>query len=263
MSDGALVAGEKPPRLLHFRVSHYNEKVRWALDFKRWPHRRKALVPGFHLAGVRLRTGQSKTPVLELGGARVVGSARIIDELERLRPDPPLYPADPEQRARALALQSWFDDEVAPAVRRVFWSYYIDDAGACSRMASNGASGPARVAFRALFPLMRPLFRRNLGLDRERLDAARAGLEGIFDRLESEIGPHGYLVGDRFGLADLVGAAIMAAIVRPPEFSYPLPQPLPDELVALHEGLSARRGYQWVRETYARHRGTSAEIQPS
>ncbi len=263
MTDGELVAGEKPPRLLHFRVSHYNEKVRWALDFKRWPHLRKALVPGFHLAPLRLRTGQSKTPVLEMGGARLVGSAHIIDELERLRPDPPLYPADPDQRARALSLQSWFDDQVAPALRRLFWATYIDDTGACSRMATAGASRPARVAFRALFPLLRPAFRRNMGIDRDRLAAARAGLDGIFDRLEAEIGPQGYLVGDRFGLADLVGAAIMSAIVRPPQFSYPLPEPLPEELVALREELSTRRGYQWVMETYARHRGPSAEIQPS
>jgi glutathione S-transferase len=262
MTDGELVVGDAP-RLLHFRVSHYNEKVRWALDHKRWPHRRKALVPGFHLAGVRLRTGQNKTPVLEMSGQRLVGSAHIIDELERLRPDPPLYPADEQGRARALALQSWFDDEVAPALRRLFWSTYIDDAGACCRMATAGASRPARVAFRTLFPLLRPAFRRNLGLDRERLEAARAGLDGIFARLEGEIGPTGYLVGDRFGVADLAAAAIMSAIVRPPQFSYPLPEPLPEPLVALREGLAGRRGYQWVMETYARHRGPSAEIPPS
>jgi glutathione S-transferase len=263
MSESELVAGDHVPRLLHFRVSHYNEKVRWALDYKRWPHRRKALVPGFHLAGVRLRTGQNKTPVLEMSGQRLVGSAHIIEELERLRPDPPLYPEAQHDRKRALSLQSWFDDEVAPTVRRIFWSTYIDDAGACSRMATNGASGPARFAFRALFPLLRPAFRKNIGLDREKLEAARAALDGIFARLESEIGPKGYLIGDRFGLADLVAAAIMSAIVRPPQFSYPLPEPLPEPLVALRESLAGRRGYQWVMETYARHRGPSAEVAAS
>jgi glutathione S-transferase len=144
-----------------------------------------------------------------------------------------------------------------------FWSTYIDDTGACCRMATAGASRPARAAFRTLFPLLRPAFRRNMGIDRERLEAARAGLDGIFARLEAEIGPTGYLVGDRFGLADLVAAAIMAAIVRPPEFSYPLPEPLPEPLVALRESLAGRRGYQWVMETYARHRGPSAEIPAS
>jgi len=31
------------PVLWHFPVSHFNEKIRWALDFKGIPHVRKAL----------------------------------------------------------------------------------------------------------------------------------------------------------------------------------------------------------------------------
>lgn len=259
MKDGELTPAATP-RLLHFRVSHYNEKVRWALDFKRWPHRRKALVPGFHVAGLQLKTGQRKVPVLEIDGARLIGSAHIIAELERRRPDPPLYPAGEADRERALAIQAWFDDEVAPAVRRLFWSTYIADSAACCRISTDGASRAARVAFRALFPLMRPIFKRNMGLDQARLESARNGLAGIFDRLESEIRPSGYLVGDRFGLADLAAAAVMSAIVRPPEFSYPLPEPYPDAFAALQAGIAGRRGFQWVQEIYARNRGPSAEI---
>ena len=78
------------PHLYHFCISHFNEKVRWALDRKRWPHRRTALTPGFHLLRVRWLTGQEKTPVLELDGRILHDSTRIIAELERLRPDPPL-----------------------------------------------------------------------------------------------------------------------------------------------------------------------------
>ena len=36
--------------LLQFRHSPYNEKVRWALDLKRVPHRRHSLLPGPHVA---------------------------------------------------------------------------------------------------------------------------------------------------------------------------------------------------------------------
>lgn len=35
--------GVEPPRLLHFRISHFNEKVRWGLDFKGIAHVREAL----------------------------------------------------------------------------------------------------------------------------------------------------------------------------------------------------------------------------
>ena len=36
-------------RLWHLDVSHYNEKARWALDYKRVPHLRRAVPPGVHV----------------------------------------------------------------------------------------------------------------------------------------------------------------------------------------------------------------------
>ena len=33
---------DKPPVLWHIKISHYNEKVRWALDYKRVMHKRRA-----------------------------------------------------------------------------------------------------------------------------------------------------------------------------------------------------------------------------
>jgi len=248
------------PHLLHFRVSHYNEKVRWALDHKRWAHRRTALVPGLHVPRVRRLTGQNRVPVLELDGRVLTGSAAILEELERLRPDPPLFPADPAARARALEIQAYFDDEVAPEVRRLFWWTYFDRPGDAARLATDGCGQATRILWRAAFPLVRRAFGRNMGLDTERVGAARARLGAHLDRLESEIGPSGYLVGDRFSVADLAAAAIMTAIIRPPEFPYPLPEPWPPGLVELRASISKRPGFQWVLDIYARHRGTSAEI---
>ena len=251
-----------PPCLLHFRVSHYNEKVRWALDHKRWPHVRQALVPGFHVPRVRLLTGQNKLPVLVIDGAPLVGSNRILAEIERQRPDPPLYPADPAERARALAIEAFFDEEVAPDVRRLFWSAYLDRTAECARMATDGFGAGTRLVWRTFFPLMRPLFRRNMGVDAAGVHRARKRLGAYLDRLESAIGPSGYLVGDRFGVADLAAAAVMTAIIRPPEFPYPLPEPWPPELVQLRESVAGRAGFRWVLDIYARHRGTSSEIAP-
>jgi glutathione S-transferase len=249
-----------PPRLWHFRVSHYNEKVRWALDYKRWPHTRKTLVPGFHIAAARWLSGQNQLPILRVDGHVLAGSARILDEIERLRPDPPLFPADPQARQRALEIQAYFDEQVAPDLRRLFWSTYIQRPADCARMATDGALASTRLVWRALFPVMRPLLGTNMGLSVNELTAARQRLQSYFDRLESEIGASGYLVGDRFGIADLAAAAVMTAIIRPPEFSYPLPQPWPPELVELRASVADHPGCRWVLAIYARHRGTSSEI---
>jgi glutathione S-transferase len=249
-----------PPRLWHFRVSHFNEKVRWALDHKRWPHTRTALVPGWHLPVARWVSGQSLLPVLRIDGRVLAGSNHILRELEHLRPESPLFPSDPAALERALAIQAYFDDEVAPDLRRLFWATYVDDAAACARMATDGFSTATRRAWQALFPLMRPLFRRNMQMVPAELAATRRRMTAHFDRLATEIGPHGYLVGDRFGVADLAAAAVMTAIIRPPEFPYPLPEPWPPALVELRESVAGHAAFRWVLDIYARHRGTSSEV---
>lgn len=220
-------------------------------------------MPGFHVPKVRWLTGQSQLPVLLMDGKPVVGSGTILRELERLRPDPPLFPLDPAQRARADAIEAFFDDEVAPALRRLFWSTYLSRPADCARMSTDGASSATRGLWRACFPLMRPLFRSNMGVDDAQLEVARTRLGTYFDRLEAEIGPRGYLVGDHFGVADLAAAAVMTAIIRPPEFPYPLPEPWPPELVELRTSVADRAGFRWVLDIYARHRGRSAEVAPS
>ncbi len=53
------------PELLHFRVSHYNEKARWALDYKGIEHERRA-PPSNYLIQIWRATGQGKLPVLQM-----------------------------------------------------------------------------------------------------------------------------------------------------------------------------------------------------
>lgn len=250
----------EPPRLWHFRISHYNEKVRWALDHKGWPHRRVSLTPGFHIRKAKRLTGQSALPILEIDGRVLHDSSAILVELERMRPDPALFPTDEAERTRALAIEDYFDEQVAPDLRRLFWATYIDHAGPTTRMVTDGKSWFARVAFRAALPIIRPVFKPRLGLDPVTIEASRQKLGSFFDRLESEIRPSGYLVGDRFTIADLGAAAVMSAIIRPPQFPYPLPEPWPTGLIELRDSVKQRRGYQWVLDIYAKHRGTSAEI---
>jgi glutathione S-transferase len=87
--------------LLQFRHSPYNEKVRWALDLKGVPHRRRSLLPGPHLATVRKLTGRTHTPVILADGQAIDGSARILQWLEARWPQPVLFPAEAAERAEA------------------------------------------------------------------------------------------------------------------------------------------------------------------
>jgi glutathione S-transferase len=78
------------PLLWHIPLSHYNEKVRWALDYKGIAHRRRVLGPDY-LIRVWRATGQGKLPVLWLDSRAIADSTRIIAALEERYPEPLLY----------------------------------------------------------------------------------------------------------------------------------------------------------------------------
>ena len=55
------------PVLWQLQISHYVEKVRWALDYKRVPHIRRTLLPGLHAVKTKRLTGDTSTaPVLTI-----------------------------------------------------------------------------------------------------------------------------------------------------------------------------------------------------
>ena len=71
------------PALWQLEISHYNEKVRWALDYKRIPHIRRSLLPGPHTVKAERLTGDtSTTPVLTVDGRSIGDSTRIIASIE-------------------------------------------------------------------------------------------------------------------------------------------------------------------------------------
>ncbi len=65
--------------VLHqFEFSHFNDKARWALDFKGIEHRRESYLPGPHMFFIRRLSGQAQTPVLAVDNEVIPGSAAII-----------------------------------------------------------------------------------------------------------------------------------------------------------------------------------------
>src|SRR4030095_12497288 len=104
------------PLLWHIPLSHFNEKVRWALDYKGIAHRRRVLGADYLIRAWRA-TGQGKLPILWLDGRAIADSTRIIAALEERCPEPALYPHDAAARERALALEDDLDEKISPATR--------------------------------------------------------------------------------------------------------------------------------------------------
>ena len=139
------------------------------------------------------------------------------------------------------------------------WLHTIDDTDAVVESVARGA-GPLRArVVKTLVPVMRPLVKRDYGISAATERDALEGISAAMDRVESEVGPSGYLVGESFSVADLTAAALFTPLICPPGRQYPPPQVAP-EIRALRDELEARDGGAWVEETYRRHRGVSAEL---
>jgi glutathione S-transferase len=150
------------PVLWHIKVSNFNEKARWAVDYKRIPHRRCAPLPlGHAFVALALTRRVATFPVLQLDGRAIGDSTRIIAALEQHFPDPPLYPPDPAAGQRALELEEFFDKNLGPDVRRVaFWELLRDSELMRSRVGEITTPRQGRV-IAAAFPAVRAtMFRR-------------------------------------------------------------------------------------------------------
>jgi glutathione S-transferase len=248
------------PVLWQLRFSHYNEKARWALDFKGIPHIRRSALPGMHPLRAKRLYGGDTLPVLILGDRTIPDSTAIIAALEERHPEPALYPAQEDDRRRALELEDRFDEELGAQIRRAFFHDLLPDARLSARIFSTGFGRSTRLFYRTLLPVLRPAVRHAMAIDPAGAAEGYARVLDALDRIESALTPSGFLVGESFSVADLTAAALMAPLVRPPEFGYRLPDRWTDPIEEFRDSIKDRTGFHWVQETYREHRGHSAAI---
>jgi glutathione S-transferase len=247
------------PVLWHIGVSHYSEKVRWALAWKGVEHERREPPPGAHMGfALWWSRGETKTfPVLELDGERLFDSTAIIGALEARWPDPPLYPEHPADRRRALDLEDHFDEKLGPAVRLFGWHHLRRDSELLGKLSEQNLPGPlsgfgparaGAAAFASTFANLR--FRVADPAAEE--EARRAILEGA-ELIERELDGGEYLVGDSFSVADLTAAALLYPLVLPPEGPQAIAG-IPASAERFAAEIRDRPFYAWVERTFAKHR---------
>jgi glutathione S-transferase len=171
--------------LYWFELSNPGQAVRLMLELKRIPYRTRDLVPGLHRLQVRAAGFPAATvPALRIGARRVQGSLQISRELERLRPEPPLFPAG--RRSAVEEAERWGESVLQPVTGRIFHWALADDRGLREWLArSSGVPAPAaRALGRAGGPVAR-LFARDAPAATVRADLA--ALPGMLDHVDGLI----------------------------------------------------------------------------
>jgi glutathione S-transferase len=226
-------------RLITIPISHYCEKARWALERAGMPYREERHVQGVHRLAARRAGGGITVPVL-VTPDRVLGeSGAILAWIDgRTPPERRLHPAEPGSRREVERLCRRFDAELGPRGRRLMYVHMLAHRGLMLRFNNQGVPAWEDRAIRWGWPLAVGFVRRALGV-RPGIEAEdEAAVWGELDFVAGLLAdgrPH--LCGGRFGAADLTFAALSAAVVVPPGYGVPLPQPgdLPPRTAALVE----------------------------
>jgi glutathione S-transferase len=207
-------------RLYVIPASHPSIAVQLMLEHKGIAYKRTDLLPVIS-KGVLRAVGFSgiTVPALKIDGDKVQGSRQIARELERLRPEPPLFPGDPAQRAAVEEAERFGDEELQHPVRQVLW-WGIKQNRKPLRSYSEGAKigMPIGLAMKTAAPIVALSARFNEASD-ENARQAVAALPGMLDKVDALI-ESGVLSGERLNAADFqiapsLGLAMTLDDLRP------------------------------------------------
>ena len=196
-------------RLYTVPASHPSAAVERALQLKGAEYERIELITSLHKPIQRVRFGGWSVPSAILGdGTKVLGSRRIMRELEERYPEPALFPADDAARAHVERAEQWGEEVLQPLARRVTWAA-LKRAPQAMRSYLDGAKLPLpeNVAMMGAPMVLRAAVRMN-GASDENVRADLTHLDSHLERADDWISD-GVLGGEQANAADLqIGSSI-------------------------------------------------------
>jgi glutathione S-transferase len=209
------------------------------LEHKRVPYRRvefitlthatMARLHGFDAGGQTRVAGGRRTPGIRMGdllgtvpgladGERRIstnyGIARYLDEQH---PERPLLPDDPQQRKAVEEAESWANDTLQMAARRIVFSAALQDPAALTRATDDGRMGYLLYRSALVRRLITPWIGRLIFATRPGEDGRLvAELSEMLDRIDVWV-DRGVLNGPELNVADFMVAPSLALILYRPD----------------------------------------------
>jgi glutathione S-transferase len=205
-------------RLITIRISHFNEKARWALDRCGHAYDEDAYMPMLHNLGtvpvwLRSRAGAAdkistrfSTPVLVAGDRVLADSSAIVAFASEQAADPSLgLYVHPEARE----LEAHYSGRFGADTRRLAYWYLLPHRNLLIDCARQNVGCRQGLAFEAGLPVFLPILRRVLAIDETHAMRSRDNVVAEFERVSERLADgRPYLLGDRFSAADLSFAAL-------------------------------------------------------
>ncbi|HEU5254117.1 MAG TPA: glutathione S-transferase N-terminal domain-containing protein [Solirubrobacterales bacterium] len=207
-------------RLYVIPASHPSIAVELMLEHKGIDYKRTDLLPVISKGVLRAVGFPGVTvPALKVDGEKVQGSRPIARALDRIRPEPPLLPADPQQRAAVEEAERFGDEELQHPIRQILWWGMKKDRAPLRSYSEGARIGmPIGLAVKTAAPIVALSARFNEASD-ENARRAAAALPALLDKVDALV-ESGVVGGERpnaadFQIAPSVGLAMTLDDLRP------------------------------------------------
>jgi glutathione S-transferase len=207
-------------RLYVIPASHPAIAAELMLERKGIAYKRTDLLPVISKGALRAVGFPGQTvPALKIDGSKVQGSRQIARELERLRPEPPLFPADPERRAAVEEAERFGDEELQHPIRQILWWALKTDRAPLRSYSEGAKLGlPISLAMKTAAPVVALSAHFNEASD-QNTRAGLAALPALLDKVDEWVGA-GVLNGEQLNAADFqiapsIGLAMTLDDLRP------------------------------------------------
>jgi glutathione S-transferase len=238
--------------LYQFPISHYCEKIRWALDYKNLDYRVVNLLPGFHTSTAKKLTKRTTLPILTHDETTIRNSSDIINYLDETFPQHLLTPVDAGNKQDALDWERFADKEIGPCVRRVCYHTLLEHPALVIPFFTVNGPWYGSWVLRPLFPSLSRKMRKLMDINAATAEQAQAHLAQAIGKVHEHLQGKTYFVGDQFSRADLAVAALLAPLCRPVGYGLDWPPAYPEPLAQFAEQLSEKLA--WVNRLYEQHR---------
>lgn len=238
--------------LYQMPISHFCEKSRWALAYKRLPHKYKNLLPGLHIKKAKKMAEKSSLPILKEGKIFVQGSSNIIDYLDAEFPRFPLTPDSVEDAKKAKEWEAWADAEIGPAVRMLAYSTLLSRADILIPVMAQDGPWYKNLYMNKAFPKIKHALEQGLNITEERVLEAKATLHAAINHIQSAQPENEPLLSSGFSRADIAVASLLAPLFTPSKFGVLWPETMPLEFQRISEEFNSIR--PWVESMYQRYR---------
>ena len=239
-------------QLYQMPISHYCEKIRWALDFKQLDYQVKNLLPGLHVKKAKKLAPRSSLPILVHDGKATQDSSEIITYLDGVFPDHPLTPVDPELKQEALRWEQFADQEIGGHVRRVCYHILLDHPRIVTPFFTHQGPWYGKFLIKRIYPRLQKTMRELMQINEQSFQESVTHLHQAVATINAHLEDRKYFAGERFSRADLANAALLAPLVMPDGYGLDWPQQVPDRLQQLMDEF--RPKIAWVGRFYQQHR---------